>query len=125
MTHQVDSSTRDLLEFLSENNAGVQNAALVLGGPRALKRVQYMLDFLGNTKELTRQVRLDLVALHQLFSLKNVGEPDRIETVMFAEIDPADALVEDICLLTDQLEGHMRAIDAASDLPVFDCELAA
>lgn len=114
-----------LFVFLSENHEGLQNAALVLGGGKALKRVQYLLDHLGVARQLTRRARLDLVALHELFTLKYVGDPLRIETSLFAEIDPMDPMVDEICLLTDRLEDHMRAIDAASDLPIFDFEMAA
>ena len=125
MTHQVNTSTQDLLQFLSDNSEGLQNAALLLGGKWALKRVQHMIDFLAMTQELTRRVRSDLVALHELFSLKYVGDPERIETVLFAEIDPADPMVEEICLLTDKLKDHMQSIDAAADLPLFELDLAA
>lgn len=114
-----------LFRFLTENNEGLQNAALVLGGSHALKRVQNLLDHLGLTRQLSRRARLDLVALHELFTLKYVGDPLRLETALFAEIDPMDPMVEEICLLTDRLEDHMRAIDAASDLPVFDFGIAA
>lgn len=121
----ISPAIRALFLFLSQNSEGLQNAALVLGGGLALRRVQYLLDHLGTTRELNRRARLDLVALHELFSLKNVGDPERLETALFAEIDPMDPKVEDICWLTDQLEDHMRADDAATDLPVFDFNLAA
>lgn len=114
-----------LFLFLSENNEGLQNAALVLGGGKALKRVQYLLDRLTLNQQLNRRACLDLVALHELFTLKYVGDPLRLETALFAEIDPMDPMVEEICLLTDGLEDHMRAVDAASDLPVFDLDIAA
>ncbi|MEX5565138.1 hypothetical protein SM764_17090 [Pseudophaeobacter sp. 1A16562] len=125
MHTSLSPAVQALFLFLSENNEGLQNAALVLGGGKALKRVQYLLDHLGLTRQLTRRARLDLVALHELFTLKYVGDPLRLETALFAEIDPMDPMVEEICLLTDRLEDHMRAIDAASDLPVFDFGIAA
>ena len=121
----ISTATKALLLFLSQNYEGLQNAALVLGGGLALKRVQYLLDHLNTSRELNRRARLDLVALHEPFTLKYVGDPERLETALFAEIDPSDPMVEDICLLTDELEDHMRAIDAASDLPVFELEMAA
>jgi hypothetical protein len=121
----ISPAIRALFLFLSENNEGLQNAALVLGGGLALKRVQYLLDHLSTSRELNRRARLDLVALHQLFTLEYVGDPEKLEAALFAEIDPADPMVEDICLLTDQLEDHMRAIDAAADLPVFHLDMAA
>lgn len=124
MFDQDTSATSGLLIFLSEHNEALQNAALVLGGSPALRRVQSLLDQLTMTGELTRRVRIDLVKLHELFTLKYVGDPECLECAQFAEIDFADPKVEQICLLTDQLEDHMRAIDAASDLPVFDFDFA-
>lgn len=125
MFDQETAATRSLLTFLAEHNEGLQNAALVLGGSWALRRVQHLLDHLSSTGELNRRARLDLVALHQVLTLQYVGDPERIETMLFAGIDPMDPMVEDICLLSDQLEDHMRAIDAACDLPVFDLDIAA
>jgi hypothetical protein len=125
MHSPISPAIKALFLFLSEHYEALQNAALVLGGGMALRRVQHLLDHLSSTHELTRRARHDLVALHELFTLKYVGFPERIETALFAEIDPADPMVEDICWLTDRLEEHMRAVDDASDLPVFDFNLAA
>ncbi|SLN40993.1 hypothetical protein TRL7639_02120 [Falsiruegeria litorea R37] len=125
MFDQETAATRALLNFLAEHNEALQNAALVLGGSWALRRVQHLLDHLVVSRELNRRVRQDLVALHQVFTLQNVGDPERIETVLFAGIDPEDPMVEDICLLSDQLEDHMRAIDAVCDVPAFDLSIAA
>ncbi|UWR88039.1 hypothetical protein [Phaeobacter inhibens] len=122
-THST--AVQALFLFLSQHNEGLQNAALVLGGSRALTRVQHLLDHLGSTRKLTRRCSRELVALHELFTLKYVGDPKRLETALFAEIDPMDPMVEDICWLTDQLEDHMRAVDAATDLSVFGFDLAA
>ncbi len=123
MHSPISPAVKALFLFLSEHREALQNAALVLGGGMALRRVQHLLDHLSSTHELTRRARLDLVALHELFTLEYVGDPARLETVLFAEIDPTDPKVEAICWLTDRLENHMRAIDDASDQPVF--ELAA
>ncbi|RBW49599.1 hypothetical protein DS909_22160 [Phaeobacter gallaeciensis] len=124
-TTPISPAIRALFLFLSQNYEGLQNAALVLGGGMALRRVQHLLDHLSSTHDLTRRARHDLIALRELFTLEYVGDPERLETALFAEIDPTDPMVEDICWLTDQLEDHMRAIDAASDLPVFELGMAA
>lgn len=125
MFDQETSATCALQNFLAEHNEPLQNAALVLGGSLALRRVQHLFDHLVVSRELNRCVRQELVALHQVFNLQNVGGPERIETMLFAGIDPADPMVEDICLLSEQLAGHMRAIDAVCDVPVFDLDIAA
>lgn len=125
MFDQETAATRALLIFLAEHNEALQNAAVVLGGSWALRRAQHLMDHLLSSGELNRRARLDLVALHQVLTLQHVGDPDRIETMFFAGIDPADPMVEDICLLTDQLEDHLRAVDSASDMPIFDLDIAA
>jgi hypothetical protein len=38
-----------------------------------------------------------------ILTLEHVHDDTRIEAMLFAEIDPADPVVEDICLLTDGL----------------------
>jgi hypothetical protein len=48
---------------------------------------------------------------HRLLSLEHVGDPNRIETSLFAERHPASAAVEAICRLTDQLAELLRDID--------------
>ena len=55
----------------------------------------------------------DLVGLHRLLSLDAVDDPDSLEASLFAEIDPASPIVEEICLLTDALRDRLEALAAA------------
>jgi hypothetical protein len=63
--------------------------------------------------------------LHDLLTLQHVADLDREECGYFAEIDPADPAVEEICLLSDGLLGILTQTDAEEDLPVKDFNLAA
>lgn len=122
---QGTPATKAFLTFIQDYSEALQNAALLLGGQWALKRVQFLIDHLGCNRTLTRRAKQDLVALHKLLTLQNVGDPERIETALFSDIDPADPVVEELCLLSDALLGHMRAVDDESDLPLFELDLAA
>ncbi|MFY2826590.1 hypothetical protein [Ruegeria sp. MALMAid1280] len=125
MQIQGTPATKALLTFIQDYNEALQNASLLLGGQFALRRVQFLIDHLATQRSLTRRAKLDLVAMHKLLTLQNVGDPERIETALFANIDPADPVVEELCLLSDALLDHMRAVDTEADLPVFELELAA
>jgi len=125
MAYQEGMATQALFFFLSHNYEGLQNATLLLGGRLALKRVQCLVDNLSSKRELTRRAKLELVALHQLLTLQNVGPLDRIETELFSEIDPADPVVEDICLLADELLDHIKAVGADNAQATSDINLAA
>lgn len=121
----LSPAVRALLEFLYAHDEALQNAAVLLGGSQGLRRVQSLLDSLSRTRHLTRKAKQDLVALYHLLSLENVGYPDRVETACFAEFEPWDPIVTDLCLLTDTLRNHMDAVQDEADFPVFDFNIAA
>lgn len=125
MQIQANLATQALLKFIQDYNEALQNAALLLGGQFALRRVQFLNDHLSINRTLTRRSMLDLVELHKLLTLQNVGEPNRIETEMFANIEPEDPVVEELCLLSDALLEHLRAVDSQSDLSMTELDYAA
>jgi hypothetical protein len=86
-------------------------AASLLGGAAAEQRVIACARQIEAARRLDRRLVRDFVSLHRLLSLEHVGEPDRIETSLFAELHPATAAVEAICRLTDQLAELLRDID--------------
>jgi len=92
-----------LHRFAQEHYEPIQNAALLLGGRPWLRRVQRLLDHLQFTSTVTGHVRREATALLELFTLEHVHDELRPEAAYFAEIDPADPHVEEICLLTDRL----------------------
>ena len=47
--------------------------------------------------------------LVDLLMLKNVHEPHRIEAACFAALDPAEPVVEEICILADGLADALGA----------------
>ncbi|QFS83055.1 hypothetical protein [Roseivivax sp. THAF197b] len=90
--------------FLAENGEGLQNAALLLGGRPWLRRVQRLLDAALTQTSVTRRVVRELHELRDLLHLEHVHELDRPESAYFAELDPSEPYVEEICLLAEALD---------------------
>lgn len=91
-------------DFMAVNGDALANAACRLGGSPASGRVVTLLEAIKTGRSLTRSHYRQLRDLHDLLSLQHVGDPDRIETALFAEFEPWSQEVEEICLLTDALE---------------------
>jgi hypothetical protein len=111
-TRQNQSDTAaSVRHFLQANKDDLWRAAHLLGGGKAAKSVSQLVDDLGQPGTVSRKVGLRLDALLALLCLEHVGDPDRPEAGYFSAIDPADPVVDDICLLTDGLAkaiGEMR-----------------
>lgn len=104
---------RTLADFLVENAEPLINAAAVLGGRQAVRRTARLIEEMASAPRLTRRLGRDLVGLHRLLSLDAVDDPDSLEAALFAEIDPASPIVEEICLLADVLRDRLEALAAA------------
>ena len=116
MTNPTGARTtplRTLADFLVENAEPLINAAAVLGGRQAVRRTARLIEDMASAPRLTRRLGRDLVGLHRLLSLDAVDDPDSLEASLFAEIDPASPIVEEICLLTDALRDRLEALAAA------------
>ncbi|SFQ04875.1 hypothetical protein [Tranquillimonas alkanivorans] len=110
------SAFAELVTFLWSNEQSVQNAALLLGGSQALWRIQRLLRDLASSPRLTRRLARELHVYHELLALRLVGDPDRLETVLCDELDPDDPIVEDLCLLADQVGDHLARAEAEADV---------
>lgn len=108
-----DPGLRDLQAFLRHQGDALQNAALLLGGQPALRRVQHLLGEMPGAMVLTARLKRELMALHDLLMLRHVHDPDRIEAALFADLDPASPITADLCLLADQLSDRLRALQGA------------
>ena len=115
----------DLRAFASFHSEALQNASLLLGGQPALRRTLNLLDDISSAPQLTRRISRSLIDLHQLHSLQNVHDPDRIEKACFADIDPASPIVADLCLLSEALEDQLDRLQAKHPYRDFDHLLAA
>ena len=121
--HELPAAVLQLLLFLSTYRLGLENAATLLGGPIAARRVRGLIDTLSVPKPtMTRWISRELVALHRLLSLEDVADFDRPEAHFFSLLDPADPAVAEICLLTDGLTDCLRSliVDGVLDDEAFD-----
>ncbi len=102
--------------FLRNYGTALANAAQMLGGDVASGRVFMLIVTVSEAERLTRAQRGQLVELYKLLTLEHVGDPDRIETVLFSAIDPASSMVTEFCLLTEALEALLYQISEADHL---------
>jgi hypothetical protein len=89
--------------FVQENTEALQNAALLLGGPSWLKRLQRLFETLWSENSINRCVGHEITALHNLLALADVHDPSCPEAAYFAALDPSAPHVEEISLLADEL----------------------
>lgn len=99
----------DLREFFLNRSEALQNTSALLGGQPGVRCVHTIMDDLAIQPKLTRRMERNLIRLHELLTLENVHEPERIEAACFADIDPGSPIVEDICLLADEFTDCLRA----------------
>ena len=98
-----------LHSFLAEQGEGLQNAALLLGGRPWLRRVQRLIDEACSRPGVTRKTGRELRELRALLHLEHIHDIDRPEAAYFAELDPNEPYVEEICLLADGLDDALEA----------------
>ncbi|MBM9595934.1 hypothetical protein [Roseitranquillus sediminis] len=67
--------------------------------------------YLETASHVGGEIRRDLMAIHRLLRLHDVGDADLLETDLFSQIDPASPEVEEMCLLADLLEDLLQVID--------------
>ncbi|UWP96460.1 hypothetical protein K3X48_05640 [Aliiroseovarius crassostreae] len=97
--------------FMATHSEAVQNAAYLLGGQPALRKAQSLLDEIASALVLTRHLTAQLLNLHALLSLQNAHCDDTIEAACFANLDPASPIVEEICVLCDELECELLKLE--------------
>lgn len=114
---------KELREFFHEQSEALQSASVLIGGQPALRCVHALMDGLATQTRITRRMKSNFARLQAVLALENVDDPDRIEATLFAAIDPASPIVEEICLLSDQLDDLLQPIpserhEAYSAVPV-------
>jgi hypothetical protein len=97
--------------FMHDHNSAIAKAAYQLVGPAASARVFLLCEAVGYTLRLTRAQRSQLVDLHRLLTLEHVGDPDRIESGLFAKVGRSSDFVEECCILSDKLGVLLALID--------------
>lgn len=90
--------------YFQDNAQGLMHAAMTLGGHDWFRRVRKIIDELRQGGPLTRRTRIEIEKLYGLLTLRNVHDPDSFEAGFFDELSFEDPVLEEICLLTEQLE---------------------
>ena len=122
-----DARIELLRRFLAEHSEALAQAVDLLGGPAAEGRARRLMEAAGRAPRLSPALLRELEALHALLSLEHVDDLDGPEAGFFCEIDPASPVVEEVCLLTDELTALLDAIDrldAEDDAPPATCPAA-
>ncbi|MDF1710247.1 MAG: hypothetical protein V7698_08755 [Paracoccaceae bacterium] len=102
----------NLRRFIDENFAALHNAAELLAGRRGKKVVTTILEGLQNASAVDRRTWNALRDLLGILTLEHVHDETRVEAMLFTQIDLADPVVEDICLLTDGLRDVIEPLVA-------------
>lgn len=104
-----------LLAWIFEHRDALASASMLLGGTPAQRRTARFLEELMNNGEMTRRILSDLSWLHGLLTLERVADPDTEEAICFAEINPEDPVVYEICALADGLADRLEPVRAEHD----------
>ena len=99
----------ELRSFAGEHQDALLDAAHLLGGSYGIRLAQAAIEGLAEPGTPSRRTMRSLDELLSLLMLENVQDASRIEAALFAEIDPASACVEEICLLADRLHDALEA----------------
>ena len=97
----------NLRRFLQEQMEPLSNSALALAGRKGGRIVDDIRKEILQPGPLSRRTQQKLAELLAILSLENVHDETFDEAACFAMIDPADPIVEEICLLTDGLRAAL------------------
>jgi hypothetical protein len=102
--------------FMELNRDALRQAAGLLSGCDGAHTVDQISDALSRELAPSRRTAGLLKQLRDILFLEHVDDPDQVESGFFAAIDPADPVVENICLLADGLAQALRNSPAVSGL---------
>lgn len=95
--------------FVVAHLDGLRNAAGLLAGSRGVRLVETIYDRLRNdTSRIARKTWHAIRDLLGILTLEHVHDETRPEASFFANIDPMDPVVEEVCLLTDGLRAALE-----------------
>lgn len=100
--------------LFQERADALSNAATLLAGPKGTALVFAIRDSLQRNDRLGRGVKTALQRLLSILSLEHVDDLSREEAARFAAIDPGDPIVEEFCMLTDELRDALEYADATA-----------
>ena len=111
--HSQTVLTDPVISFVSAHYEGLWHAARLLGGVEAARLVDRCTALLVQDRRVTPRTRIMLGQILAILGLDQVDDPDLPYGGYFAQIDPLDPVVEEICLLTDGLRDALDREAAA------------
>jgi hypothetical protein len=109
--------------YLYEHGTAIANASYLLGGASASGAVFRLMEAVRDARRLAKAHVRQLQRTLALLMLENVGDPDRTETALFADLVPGSRIVEEICLLADALDYLLMQLDQITDAAASDQEV--
>ncbi|MGX9854293.1 hypothetical protein ACR03S_02445 [Limimaricola variabilis] len=104
-----------LVRFINARRTALRDAARLLAGARGSRLVDDIADSLSFGAVPNPVTWGKLRDLLGILTLEHVHDDIRAEAAFFAAIDPCNPVVEEVCLLTDQLRAVLEQATAAPD----------
>jgi len=101
----------ELRLFAGVHQSALLDAAGLLGASPGIRLAQTALDGLAEPGTPSCRTMRAFGELLELLMLEHVHDFSRMEAELFASIDPASAIVEEICVLADQLGDLLTACE--------------
>lgn len=98
------------LTWLMDHSDALLCASRLVGGDLSARRTARLIEAAASQTTVSRLFLADLDWLHGLLLLRNADDPDSIEAACFADIDPADPAIFEICALAEELREHIDAV---------------
>lgn len=113
----------DVRRFLREYGTDLAKAAHNKpGGPAASAQVLLLCEAVRHTRRLTGRQSSQLEEFYQLLTLEDVGDPDRIENGIPADINPSSGFVNGYCLLSEFPSALLLRIAESDLISVLNCD---
>lgn len=105
---QAEADLATVQSFLDAHGTALANAAYLLGGRAMSGLVFDLIDGIRGRRQISKAQVKGLERLHALLVLEDVGDPERLETALFADVITSSRAVDEICLLADSLDDLLR-----------------
>ena len=97
-----------LHQLLGSAPEAFAHAARLLAGKKGKQLVDDIVEALARNTRPDRRTLRNLVQLHRILSLDAIDDHSSEAEMLFMALDPADPIVEEICLLSDTLLHALR-----------------
>jgi hypothetical protein len=111
LTTAQQDITAPLRLFFDQHQEAIYDACALLAGGRGIQVFDKIVGGLASQNSPSRRTINAIEEVLAILTLEYVDDFDRPEAAYFMTIDPSEPCVEDICLLTDDLETIMSDLE--------------